>query len=392
MAKSVVLFGAEWCPFCVAVKTWLEKNNVSFEYKDADLDGVRDEMKKYVPDNETIPVVVVDGKGYVNPELQHLAELVGVEDKTDSIVHDLLVIGAGPAALSAAIYTTREDLDTVLIEKGVIGGLAAITDQVDNYPGFPDGVTGMDLAESLEKQAVRFGTKFEYAEVTAIENRDGHKRVITSGGEMFAKAVLVATGSDWKKLGIPGESEFYGRGVHYCATCDGPVYRGKRLVVVGGGNSAIQEAIFLTKFASHIDILVRGDSLRASEVLQHELPQHADKLTVHYNTKPLEIVGETGKLVQKVVGETNGKQVDFDCDGVFVFIGLQPTTGFLKHSLELDEFGFVKTNEELETTMEGVFAAGDVRSGATMQIASAVGEGATAALKIREYLKEHHKS
>ena len=148
----------------------------------------------------------------------------------------------------------------------------------------------------------------------------------------------------------------------------------------------------MTKFASHIDILVRGDSLRASEVLQHELPQHADKLTVHYNTKPLEIVGETGKLVQKVVGETNGKQVDFDCDGVFVFIGLQPTTGFLKHSLELDEFGFVKTNEELETTMEGVFAAGDVRSGATMQIASAVGEGATAALKIREYLKEHHKS
>jgi len=167
MAKSVVLFGAEWCPFCVAVKTWLEKNNVSFEYKDADSDGVRDEMKKYVPDNETIPVVVVDGKGYVNPELKHLAELVGVEDKTDSIVHD------------------------------VIGGLAAITDQVDNYPGFPDGVTGMDLAESLEKQAVRFGTKFEYAEVTAIENRDGHKRVITSGGEMFAKAVLVATGSDF---------------------------------------------------------------------------------------------------------------------------------------------------------------------------------------------------
>jgi thioredoxin reductase (NADPH) len=391
MSKSVQLYGASWCPFCTAAKSWLEKNSISFEYKDADLDGVRDEMKKFAPDNETIPVVVIDGKGYVNPELKQLANLLGVEDKNDSTLHDLLVIGAGPAALSAAIYTTREDLDTVLIEKGVIGGLAAITDQVDNYPGFPDGVTGMDLAESLEKQAVRFGTKFEYAEVTAIENRDGYKRVVTSGGEMFAKAVLVATGSDWKKLGIPGESEFYGRGVHYCATCDGPVYRDKRLVVVGGGNSAIQEAIFLTKFASHIDILVRGESLRASEVLQHELPQHADKITLHYNTKPLEIVGEAGKLVQKVTAETDGKQVAFDCDGVFVFIGLQPTTGFLKHSLELDEFGFVKTNDELETTMEGVFAAGDVRSGATMQIASAVGEGATAALKIREYLKDHHK-
>jgi thioredoxin reductase (NADPH) len=313
---------------------------------------------------------------------------VGVN--ADVTVHDVVSIGAGPAALSAAIYTTREDLDTVLVEKGVIGGLAAITDQVDNYPGFPDGVTGMSLAESLEKQAVRFGAKFEYGEVTAIENRGDKKRIVMSNGELFAKSVLIATGSDWKKLGIPGEMEFYGRGVHYCATCDGPVYRDKRLVVVGGGNSAIQEAIFLTKFASHIDILVRGDSLRASEVLQHELPEHADKITVHYNTKPLEIIGEAGKLVEKVVAETNRKKVDFACDGVFVFIGLQPTTGFLKYSLDLDELGFVKTNEDLETSMEGVFAAGDVRSGATMQIASAVGEGATAALKIREYLKDRH--
>lgn len=391
MSKSVTLYGASWCPFCQAVKSWLEHNKIEFTYRDADEDGVRDEMKTHVPSNETIPVVVIDDKAYVNPELAFLEKELEVESKVDTTVHDVVSIGAGPAALSAAIYTTREDLDTVLIEKGVIGGLAAITDQVDNYPGFPDGVTGMALAESLEKQAVRFGTKFEYAEVTAIENRGDKKRIVTTSGELFAKSILIATGSDWKKLGIPGEKEFYGRGVHYCATCDGPVYREKRLVVVGGGNSAIQEAIFLTKFASHIDILVRGDSLRASEVLQHELPEHADKITIHYNTKPLEIVGEAGKLVHKVVAETASKTVDFECDGVFVFIGLQPTTGFLKHSLELDEFGFVKTNEDLETSMEGVFAAGDVRSGATMQIASAVGEGATAALKIREYLKDRHK-
>lgn len=390
--KKVVLYGAEWCPFCQAVKSWLERNKVDFEYRDADQDGVRDEMKKFVPDNETIPVVVIDDKGYVNPEHSFLAKELGVESKADTTVHDVVVVGAGPAALSAAIYTTREDLDTVLIEKGVIGGLAAITDQVDNYPGFPDGVTGMALAESLEMQAVRFGTKFEYAEVTAIENRGDYKRVITSVGEIFGRSILIATGSDWKKLGIPGELEFYGRGVHYCATCDGPVYRDKKLVVVGGGNSAVQEAIFLTKFVSHIDLLVRGDSLRASEVLQHELAKHSDKITIHYNTKPLEIIGEAGKLVQKVRTEKGGKQVDIECNGVFVFIGLLPTTGFLKHSLELDEFGFVKTNEDLVTSIEGVFAAGDVRSGATMQIASAVGEGATAALKIREYLKERHNN
>ena len=308
-----------------------------------------------------------------------------------SELYDVLGIGAGPAALSAAVYTTREDLKTVLVEKGVIGGLAAITDQIDNYPGFPDGVTGLALADSLEKQAVRFGTTFEYGEVTGIEDLGEKKVVHTTSGDMYAKSVLIATGSDYKKLGIPGELEFYGRGVHYCATCDGPIYRDKKLVVVGGGNSAIQEAIFLTKFASHIDILVRGDSLRASEVLQHELPKHVDKITIHFNTSPLEITGEVGKLVNGVKATTNDEPVTFECDGVFVFIGLMPTTGFLKGSVDLDELGFVITDNKLETSLRGVFAAGDVRSGATMQIASAVGEGATSALMIREYLKEHER-
>jgi len=304
-------------------------------------------------------------------------------------IYDVITIGAGPSALSAAIYTTREDLDTLIIEKGVIGGLAAITDQVDNYPGFPEGITGMELADSLQKQAERFGAKFEYAEVNGITtDENGIKTVTTTTGALQARSVLIATGSDYKKLGLPSEMEFYGRGVHYCATCDGPVYRDKRLVVVGGGNSAIQESIFLTKFASHIDIIVRGDSLRASEVLQHELDNHTDKITIHYNTQIKEIVGD--KLVQKVVVDRNGRTDQIECDGVFVFIGLQPTTGFLKGSVELDDQGFVKTNERLETSINGVFASGDVRSGATMQIASAVGEGATAALMIREYLKEHH--
>jgi thioredoxin reductase (NADPH) len=385
--NHVILYGASWCPFCNAVKNWLDTQGIKYMYRDADQPGVRDEMKTHVPGNETIPVVVLDDKAYVNPELRFLASELGVSSSQDQVVHDVVSIGAGPAALSAAIYTTREDLDTVLVEKGVIGGLAAITDKVDNYPGFPEGVTGLQLADDLRAQAERFGTKFEYAEVTAIENRQGVKRVITSSGELFARAVLVATGSDWKKLGIPGEQEYYGRGVHYCATCDGPIYRDKRLVVVGGGNSAIQEAIFLTKFASHIDVLVRGDVLRASEVLQHELNEHQDKITLHYGTVSKEIVGENG-LVSKVLATKSGEDVEFICDGVFVFIGLLPTTGFLKHSIQLDEFGFVTTDSNLQTSMEGVFAAGDVRSGATMQIASAVGEGATAALKIREYLKD----
>lgn len=299
------------------------------------------------------------------------------------------MVGAGPAALSAAIYTTREDIDTLLFERGVVGGLAAVTDQVDNYPGFPDGIKGLDLAEDLRKQAERFGAVIELGEVTKIVDEGEYKRLQTTSGEMLARAVLVATGSDYKKIGVPGEQEFYARGVHYCATCDGAFYRDKRLVIVGGGNSAVQESMFLTRFASHIDLLVRGEKFRASDVLQKELEQHKDKITVHFNTTTDEIVGADNK-VTKVVGtdKTTGKKVEFPTDGVFVFVGLKPNGEFLKASnITLDDIGFVKTDAHLQTSMPGVFAAGDIRSGATMQIASAVGEGATSALIIREYLE-----
>lgn len=307
--------------------------------------------------------------------------------------HQVVTVGAGPAALSAAIYTTREDIDTVLYEKGVVGGLAAITDWVDNYPGFPKGIAGLELAEGLRQQAERFGAVIELGEVTKITDEGKYKRLTTTDGDILAEAVLIATGSDYKKLGIPGEQEFYARGVHYCATCDGAFYRDKHLVIVGGGNSAVQEAIFLTKFASKIDLLVRS-KLRASDILIKELEKHKDKITVHLGTTTDQIVGQDGKVV-KVVGtdSATGKKVDFPTDGVFVFVGLMPNTQFLKGSkVELDEIGLIKTDTQLQTTMSGVFAAGDVRSGATMQVASATGEGATAALMMRKYLEEQHQT
>ncbi len=308
---------------------------------------------------------------------------------TETPQHDVIMIGAGPAALSAAIYTTREDIDTLLFEKGVPGGLAAITDWVDNYPGFPEGIQGLELAQGLQKQAERFGAQIELGEVLAIKDEGEFKRLETTSGDMLARAVLIATGSDYKKIGVPGEAEYYARGVHYCATCDGAFYRDKRLVVVGGGNSAVQEALFLTRFASHIDLLVRS-KMRASDVLQKELEKHKDKITVHLGTTTDEIIGED-KVVRKVIGtnKATGNQVIFETDGVFIFVGLDPNSKFLEGSgVELDEIGLVKTNERLETTIPGVFAAGDIRSGATMQIASATGEGATAALMIREYLED----
>jgi thioredoxin reductase (NADPH) len=308
----------------------------------------------------------------------------------DAKVHDLVIIGAGPAALSAAIYTTREDIETVLYEKAVPGGLISTTDWVDNYPGFPDGIEGLTLGDSMRKQAERFGAQIELGEVMGIKKDGDIITLDTTDGDVQAKSVLIATGSGYKKIGVPGEDQYYAHGVHYCATCDGAFYRDKRLVVVGGGNSAVQEAMFLTRFTTHIDMLVRSD-FRASEVLIHELEEkYKDKITVHKGITTDEIVGENN-AVTKVIGtnKATGKKVEFETDGVFVFVGLQPNTGFLKGSaVELDEIGLIKSEgDKLNTAIPGVFVAGDCRSGSTMQIATAVGEGATASLRIREYLE-----
>ena len=300
----------------------------------------------------------------------------------------LAIIGAGPSALAAAIYTTREDIPTVLYEKGVVGGLAAITDKVENYPGFPSGVEGMILANQFQSQAERFGADIEFGEVSSVKKLNNAIEIIVDNKPILADAVLIATGSSYKKTGMPGEDDFYGKGVHYCATCDGAFYRDKKIAVIGGGNSAIQEAIFLTRFASHIDLLVRS-KIRASDILQKELKKYIDegKITVHLKTTPQKILSLEGKINGiEINQEDNIKQLEVE--GVFVFIGLNPNTGFLQGSgIELDEQGLIKTNSRLETNIPGIFASGDVRSGATMQIASAVGEGASAALYIREYLE-----
>lgn len=392
--KQITVFGADWCAFCHGVRSWLDKNNYAYEYRNVDIEG-RDAMHGAMPNNETIPVVVIDGAAYVNPSYDQLETLLKDEAETpekepasDAKSYDVIMIGAGPAALSAAVYTSREDIKTLLFEKGVIGGLAAVTDKVDNYPGFPKGIEGLTLADNLREQVERFGATIELGEVQSIEGSDKNFTLHTTSGDYNAKSILIGAGSEWMKLGIPGESEYYGRGVHNCATCDGAFYRDKRLVVVGGGNSSAQESLFLTKFASHIDILVRGDSWKASDVLIREIEKN-DKITAHFNTVSEEIIGQDGKVAKvKAKNTKDDSSVEYETDGVFVFIGLKPVTYYLDGTgVALDERGFVKTDGKLETNIKGIFAAGDVRSGATMQIASAVGEGATAALSIREHIE-----
>jgi thioredoxin reductase (NADPH) len=394
--NRIIVYGAEWSAESRRTTDFLYQHKIEYDYKDIDSDqALKDEMLALTGVKNVVPtVVLVAGTTLQQPSNEELAEALNltVTDESDPALptHDVIIVGAGPAALTAAIYTTREDIETLLFERGVVGGLAAVTDKIDNYPGFPDGVAGLTLADDLRRQAERFGAVIELGEVTAIRDEGKYKRLETTSGDMLARVVLIATGSDYKKIGVPGEVEYYARGVHYCATCDGAFYRDKRLVVVGGGNSAIQEAIFLTRFSSHIDLLVRS-TIKASDVLEQELRQFVDagKMTIHLNTTTDEIVGEN-RVVTKVIGTTDGQKVEFATDGVFVFVGLEPNSQFLKTTpILLDGIGFVMTDQNLLTNMPGVFAAGDIRSGATMQIASAAGEGATAALKIREYLEGH---
>ena len=396
-SKKIIVYGAEWCSDCHRTRSLFDRYKVDYTYIDIDADvDAKAEMLALVDGQNTIPTIVfTDGSIMQEPSNVELIDKLGLREEKESSEtpsHDVIIVGAGPAALAAAIYTTREDIETLLFERGVVGGLAAVTDKIDNYPGFPDGVAGLSLADDLRKQAERFGAVIELGEVTAIHDEGEMRRLETTSGDMLAKAVLIATGSDYKKIGVTGEEEYYGRGVHYCATCDGAFYRDKKLAVVGGGNSAVQEAIFLTRFATHIDLLVRS-TLKASDVLKQDLQKFVDegKITVHLATTTDEIVGEN-KFVTKLKVTTDGKSVELEVDGVFVFVGLDPNSQFLQSTpIEIDEVGFVVTDHNLMTNMPGVFAAGDIRSGATMQIASAAGEGATAALKIREYLegREH---
>ena len=385
---KLVVYGAAWCGVCQRLTDWLKAHQLEFDYRDVDTGANRQQMTKATNGNQIIPVLMIDDQVLINPDLNELkdklqpqTELTEPEDK----LWDCLMVGAGPAALSAAVYTAREDISTLIVEKGVIGGLAAVTDRIDNYPGFAQGVAGLELAEQLQAQVERFGAKIELNQVTAISKQEDHFLVKLGATQKRAQTILLATGSEWKKLHIPGEADFYGKGIHNCATCDGAFYRDKHLLTIGSGNSSAQESLFLTKFARQIDILIRGETWKASEVLVKQVEQNP-KIKVHFKTTTKEIIGEAGQL-KAVLVETDGQVKKFDTDGVFVFVGLRPVTDYLDGSgVELDERGFVLTNDKLETNQPGIFCAGDVRSGATMQIASASGEGATAALMIREYL------
>ena len=316
--------------------------------------------------------------------------------KPEEPIHDILIVGAGIAGLSAAIYTTRERLATLVLEKLYPGGQILTTARVENYPGFPDPIGGMELADRLSRQAQRFGAEIVSSAavdrlVPCTDAGCPYVDAYTGKTRRRGRAVLLCVGSEYRKLGCPGEKELTGYGVSYCGTCDAPFYEGKHVVVVGGGNTALDEGLHLLKFVRRLTYVVLDPEFRAEKILQEELANHPDKVTTHFESTVTEILGEKKVTGVRVKNAKTGEEQEVACDGVFVFIGLKPQTAFLQGTLDLDPQGFIRTDAcTLRTSLPGVWAAGDVRAGALKQAATAAGEGVVAALNAKEFLKREH--
>jgi len=299
--------------------------------------------------------------------------------------YDVVIIGGGPAGLSAGIYAARARLASLLVERGAVGGQIINTEWVENYPGFFEGISGVDLTEAMHQQATKFGLETVNAEVTGVKVTGKTKLVKTSHGEFAAGAVIVASGSERQKLGIPGEAEYTGKGVSYCATCDAAFFRDKPVAVVGGGNAAITEALQLSKFASKITVIHRRNELRAIRILQ-EKALAEPKIEFLWDSVVEEIKGETFVNRIKVRNVKTKKESVLDVSGVFMAIGFKPNTDYLRDVLELDKIGAIVTSDKMETSVPGVFAAGDIRSGSIRQVIAAAGDGAVAAINAEKYI------
>ena len=302
--------------------------------------------------------------------------------------YQLIILGGGPAGLTAGLYAARDRMQVVLVEKGVVGGQVLVTDWIDNYPGFPEGISGFDLIEKMAAQAKRFELETKNANVVKVELTETKKKLILeSGEELTCQALIICTGARPNKLGIPGEQELTGKGVSFCATCDGPFFRDQEILVVGGGDTAVQEADFLTKFASKVTVIHRRDELRATKVLQERAFAN-EKIEFLWNSNVVAIEGE--KEVERVrIRNNNGEESEMAASGVFILIGTIPNNEILPlEQLGSDEFGFVITDDDMCTKVGGVMAAGDIRSKTVRQVVNAAGEGAVAAIAAEHFLNK----
>jgi thioredoxin reductase (NADPH) len=387
---NLTVYGATWCSDCKRAKKFLGEQRVHYNWVDVEQDAEGLSLVERVNQGKRIiPTIMFEDESIlVEPSNAELAAKLGLQTRAKMDYYDLICIGGGPTSLTAALYAAREGLDVLVIEKSGLGGQAGVTERLDNFPGFPEGIAGSEFADRLTQQARRFGVELLQAqEVTRLRAEQESRYVTTADGHEYgARALLVATGSTYRRLGVPGEDELIGAGIHFCATCDGPFYKGQHVAVIGGGNSAGEESLFLTRFADKVTILVRGEVMTASKIVIDKIAENP-KIEVRYNTEVAELHGQNKLSAITIRNRATGATERIEPAGVFVFIGLSPNSGWLPAEIKRDPYGFVETNAMLETSLPGVFAAGDVRKGSTKQAASAAGEGATVSLMVREYLK-----
>jgi thioredoxin reductase (NADPH) len=392
--SNIVIYSTTWCSDCKRAKKFFGEQRIP--YTNIDIEENPEFVAVVEKINEgkrSVPTIVFpDGTILVEPSNAQLAEKLGLQTVAKRSFYDVIIIGGGPTGLTSAIYLAREGFETLVIERGALGGQAGMTQSMENFPGFDQGISGSEFADRLSNQARRFGVEILQAtDVNQIEKEEsGYMCVTTKNKKSYgSKAVLIATGAHYRRLGVPGEDSLVGSSVHFCATCDGAFYIGKDILVVGGGNSGFEEGLFLTKFANRVDIVEFLPEVRASKIVQEKVESMPNmKVTVNHEVVELKL-DDRKKLKSIIVKDRQtGEEKEWKYDGIFIFIGLDPNSEFLKDKVDMDNRGFIITNKALETKIKGVFAAGDVRSGSTKQAAAAAGEGATAALMIKEYLRE----
>ena len=388
-AGRVILYGADWCPDCRRAKRYLRDNGIFFQFIDVDqYDWATDEVTRINNGKRIIPTIMINDKAYTNPDNSILQEVLAIDVKKENKVFDSIIIGGGAAGLTASIYAQRDRFDTLILEKKNIGGNAFLTEKIENYPGFST-ISGPDLMNKMEEHAKAYGATIKTGEeVMDITKQADQFHVKTKSNVFLAKTVVLATGSTYRRLGIPNEEALIGAGVHFCATCDGAFYRDKDIVVIGGGNSAVEESIFLSGFCKSVKIVTNIDRFTATETYLEKLPE-INNIETFTNKNSIEFIADDQELFAglKVKDTITGEEEILKADGAFIFIGLIPNTSLFSNLIDLNERGFIKTEGLAKTSVEGIFAAGDCREGAIAQVAAATGEGILSAYGIREYLK-----
>lgn len=383
------MFGADWCPDCRRAKRFLRDSGINFQYIDVDeYTWATEKVEQINKGKRIIPTVLIDGTPHTNPDNPTLAGLLNIGKEQQTKVYDVVIIGGGAAGLTTAIYAQRDRFDTVILEKKNIGGNAWLTQKIENYPGFTN-ISGPDLMDKMEEQARTYGADIVVGPaVTGIKQKGHMFHVETTDGEYQGRSVVVSTGSTYRLLGIPGEEELIGSGVHFCATCDGAFYKDREVIIVGGGNSALEEGIFLAGFVDKVKIVHRKHDFSADAIYTDKLPDVAN-LTTFTDRTPVRFEADTKGAFKGLVvkDNTTGEEELITADGAFIFIGLIPNTEVFKDLLALDQRGFITTTGLAETSVKGVFAAGDVREGAIAQVAAATGEGVLASYGLKAYLK-----